>query len=92
MAHSLPEDQLASADASSFAHWLDSIVPAIFPTDAALAQAVGVNQSTITRWRRGTVPQVPALQALAEATKTDVSTLLRIAAHGQPVSGGRGRG
>jgi hypothetical protein len=73
----------------SFGAWLDSIVPAVFPNDAALARAVGVNQSTVTRWRRGTAPQVPALYRLSEVTRTDVATLLKIAGHGRPASGRR---
>lgn len=67
------------------------MVPAIFENDAALARAVGVNQSTVLRWRRGTVPQVPALNALAEVTGTDIATLLKIAGHGQPASGRKER-
>ena len=80
-----------SGEASSFARWIDSIIPALFENDAALARAVGVNQSTVLRWRRGTAPQVPALYTLAEVTGTDIATLLKIAGHGRPASGRRER-
>lgn len=80
-----------SGETGSFAHWIDSVVPAIFESDAALARAVGVNQSTVLRWRRGTAPQVPALNALAEVTGTDIATLLKIAGHGRPASGRKER-
>jgi transcriptional regulator with XRE-family HTH domain len=87
MRGSATERTAGGSEAGSFARWLDSIVPALFPTDAALARAIGVNQSTVTRWRRGTTPQVPALYALADSTRTDISTLLKIAGYGRPASG-----
>ena len=62
-------------------HWLDAIVPAVYTTDGALAQAVGVHRSYISKWRRGMTPQPPALVKLAAATRTDVSVLTQIAAY-----------
>ena len=63
------------------AHWLDSVVPALFPSDAALSRALGVPQSYVSRWRRGVIPEVPSLVKLASATGTSVETLLRIAGY-----------
>ena len=36
------------------ARWLDSVVPALFASDAALSRAAGVPQANVSRWRRGT--------------------------------------
>ena len=59
--------------------WLDALVPAAYPNNAALARAFGVSGSTVTRWRGGAVPQARALRAIASATGTDVSLLYKIA-------------
>jgi len=61
--------------------WLDSIVPAVIPTDAEFARRVGVDQSYVTRWRRGVRPQVPALVKIAKVTGTSIETLLMIAGY-----------
>ena len=61
-----------------FARWLDLIEPAVIKNDAALARAVGVPRSTVTRWRRGTLPSAAHLLKLAEATGTSVDTITRI--------------
>jgi len=66
-----------------FASWLDSIVPAVIPTDAEFARRVGVDQSYVHRWRRGRVPQVPALMKISRATGTSVETLLAIAGYSE---------
>jgi transcriptional regulator with XRE-family HTH domain len=68
-------------DQTSLASWLDSMVPARFPSDAALARAVGVEQSYITRWRRGVTPSLPSLLKLAKATGTSAETLMHIAGY-----------
>jgi transcriptional regulator with XRE-family HTH domain len=68
----------AASEKTSFASWLDSIVPAVIPTDAEFARRVGVSQDYVTRWRRGRRPQVPALVKIADATGTSLETLLRI--------------
>lgn len=64
-----------------FAAWLDSIVPAVIPSDAEFARRIGVDQSYVTRWRRGRRPQVPALVKIAKVTRTGVETLLMIAGY-----------
>lgn len=66
------------SEKTPFASWLDSIIPAVIPSDAEFARRVGVNQSYVTRWRRGRRPQVPALVKIADVTGTNLETLLRI--------------
>ena len=69
-----------------FARWLDSVVPALYPDDSALARACDVSPSTVFRWRRGNIPKLPALLKLAAATRTSTDTLLRVAGY-QPDGG-----
>ena len=64
-----------------FASWLDSIVPAVIPSDAEFARRLGVDQSYVHRWRRGVRPQVPALMKISKVTGTSVETLLLIAGY-----------
>lgn len=64
-----------------FSKWLDSIVPAVFENDAELARALGVSQSYVTRWRKGTVPSVPSLRKLHKVTGTSIEVLLKIAGY-----------
>jgi len=80
---SVPERETEAAAQSNtpFAKWLDSIVPAVYPSDAALARELGLAQSNVTRWRRGTVPQVPALRKLARVTGTSIDLLLKVAGY-----------
>jgi transcriptional regulator with XRE-family HTH domain len=66
---------------TAFAKWLDGLVPAVFPSDAALARAVGVNRTTVLRWRQGQVPKIPQLLKLSEVTGTSTDTLLRISGY-----------
>jgi transcriptional regulator with XRE-family HTH domain len=66
-----------------FALWLDSIIPAVIPSDAEFARRVGVNQSYVHKWRRGRRPQVPALLKIAEVTGTSIETLLAIAGYAE---------
>jgi hypothetical protein len=82
---SMPQSPANSRSADqpriAFAYWLDAFVLVFYKSDAALARAVGVDRSLVSRWRRGMVPQVPALVRLAEETKTDLSVLMRIAGY-----------
>lgn len=64
-----------------FSSWLDSIVPALIHSDAEFARRINVDQSYVTRWRRGRRPQVPALVKIAKVTNTSVETLLMIAGY-----------
>jgi len=68
-----------------FTRWLDTLIPAAFETNAELARAVGVAESTILRWRRGEViPSVPRLLKLSKATGTSTDLLLKIAGYEEP--------
>ena len=65
----------------AFARWLDSLMPAVFESDAALARAIGAKQSTVMRWHRGSIPTVPYLLKLSEVTGTRIEVLLKIAGY-----------
>ena len=77
----MAETDAADRPETPFAKWLDSIVPALFPSDAALARELDLAQANVSRWRRGTVPQVPALRKLAKVTGVSVDFLLRVAGY-----------
>ena len=78
--------------ATPFARWLDSMVPAKFPTDAAFAREVGVPRDYIFQWRRGRVPQTPLLLKIARATGTSVETLVELAGYEPPAVPGQDDG
>jgi transcriptional regulator with XRE-family HTH domain len=76
------ESRTRGAEPSPFAHFLDGLVPAVFESEAAFARAVGVPQSTVSRWRRGeTRPRVEQLLTLSEVTGTSIEMLVRIAGY-----------
>jgi hypothetical protein len=77
----VPEGPEETRGPSAFAAWLDSVVPAVFPSDAALARALGAPQSTVLRWRQGKTPSVPYLLKLSKAAGTSTDTLLKIAGY-----------
>jgi transcriptional regulator with XRE-family HTH domain len=81
MPTSKPDSGQANTRQTPFASWLDSIVPAVIPSDAEFARRVGVAQSYVTRWRRGRRPQVDNLVKIAKATDTNIETLLMIAGY-----------
>ncbi len=66
---------------SAVASYLDSLVPAVFASEAALARAVGVHPATVMRWRRGAVPTVPHLLKLSHATGMSSDNLLKMAGY-----------
>lgn len=76
-----PDSGQTKIPQTPFASWLDSIVPAVIPSDAEFARRVSVDQSYVTRWRRGRRPQVPALVKIAKVTGTSIETLLMIAGY-----------
>lgn len=76
-----PRGSASDSSRMPFASWLDSIVPALFPSDAEFARRLGVDQSYVTRWRRGVRPQVPALVKIAKVTGTNLETVLMIAGY-----------
>lgn len=77
---------LLEAGITPFARWVSALVPAVYPSHAALARAVGTSEANVSRWRKGTVPSVPMLVRLAAATGTSMETLLKIAGYEGPVS------
>ena len=76
-----PRRSASDSPKMPFASWLDSIVPAFIPSDAEFARRLGVDQSYVTRWRRGVRPQVPALVKIAKVTGTNLETMLMIAGY-----------
>lgn len=76
-----PDSGASDARKTPFASWLDSIVPAVVPSDAEFARRLGVDQSYVHRWRRGVRPSVPSLVKIAKVTNTNVETLLMIAGY-----------
>jgi transcriptional regulator with XRE-family HTH domain len=82
----------AQPESTALARWLESVVPALFPNYAALSRAAGVPEAYVSRWRRGTTPEVPSLIKLADATGTSIETLLRIAGYRATASEGKDAG
>lgn len=79
------------SETAPFGHWIDGLVPAVFESEAALARAIGVPQSTVSRWRRGeTRPRVEQLLTVSEVTGTSIETLVRIAGYRPSSRGGEG--
>ena len=78
----MPPNSPESRESVPFGRWLDGLIPAVFESEAALSRAVGVPQSTVSRWRRGeTRPRVEQLLTLSEVTGTSIETLVRIAGY-----------
>lgn len=78
----MPEDkQTTGQQVTPFGQWLDTVVPAVFKSDAELARALGVNQGNVTRWRKGRVPGVQSLYRLAEVTGVSMEYLMRVAGY-----------
>jgi transcriptional regulator with XRE-family HTH domain len=69
-------------EVTPFGKLLDSLVPAVFESEAALARKIGVPQSTVSRWRRGsTRPRVEQLLALGEVSGISIDVLVRTAGY-----------
>lgn len=65
--------------ATPFEHWLDAMIPAVHPTNSALARATDVDRAAVTQWRHnGVTPSTPVLMRLAAACGTDPGVLARI--------------
>ena len=80
-----PVDASRGEEATPFGKLLDSLVPAVFESEAALARKIGVPQSTVSRWRRGaTRPRVEQLLTLAEVSGISIETLVRTAGYQPP--------
>ncbi|MEU7742007.1 hypothetical protein [Nonomuraea sp. NPDC049158] len=67
---------------TTFADWVSTTAKGFgYKTDAALAQAIGVQQSTVTRWRQGNQPQIKHLVALAYLFRMRIDPLLAMSEH-----------
>jgi transcriptional regulator with XRE-family HTH domain len=87
MSENQPETTPGNLRDTALARWLDSVIPALYKSDAALARAIGVDRSLVGKWRRGATPQPRALVRLADATGTSVEALSRIAGYRSAGSG-----
>lgn len=65
-----------------FASWLSTMGAALgYTNDARLAKALGVNQSIVNRWRRGSQPSVAHLWTVSRLFRTDLVALLVLTGH-----------
>jgi transcriptional regulator with XRE-family HTH domain len=84
------EPRSDSGETAPFGKLLDSLVPAVFESEAALARRIGVPQSTVSRWRRGaTRPRVEQLLTLSEVSGISIDVLVRTAGYRSSSSNGR---
>lgn len=72
-----------SQEGLTFGKWLSAQMTACgFSSNVALAQLIGVNDSTISRWRNDVmVPNMDQLQALEKPLKTPVTQMAVRAGH-----------
>lgn len=67
---------------TAFADWVSVTAKSLgYKTDAALADAIKVQQSTVTRWRQGNQPQIKHLVALARLFGMRIDPLLAMSGH-----------
>lgn len=82
MPGSSAEERQGGGETPPFARLLDSLMPAVFESEAALARAIDVPQSTVSRWRRGeTRPRVEQLLTLSEVSGISIDVLVRTAGY-----------
>lgn len=73
---------MENAANTSFAEWVSATAKGLgYRTDAQLAAAIGVQQSTVTRWRQGNQPQIKHLVALARLFQMKIGPLLAVSGH-----------
>lgn len=78
----VPKDGMDNNETTAFADWVSTTARGFgYKTDAALAQAIGVQQSTVTRWRHGNQPQIKHLVALAYLFRMRIDPLLAMSGH-----------
>lgn len=79
------------SETSEFALWLDMTASAMgFKNDAALAKALGINPSSISRWKSGMQPRVSHLAKVSEIFGVDLKPLLVISGHLEAKADGPG--
>jgi len=67
---------------SPFSQWLNSLVPAVYPNWAALADAIGTSRANVTYWRQGAkTPSVPMLLKISNATGMSIEKLIKLAGY-----------
>lgn len=69
------------ADAQDFAAYLDRAIKAVDMSAADLARAMGVSDSVISKWLRGTVPTIENLRLLAPVLRVPPMELFVVAGH-----------
>ncbi|WP_326645069.1 hypothetical protein OG884_12065 [Streptosporangium sp. NBC_01755] len=70
---------------SVFADWVTATARALgYRSDAQLADALSVQQSTVTRWRKGSQPQIKHLVELSKLFKMKIEPLLVLSGHVPP--------
>lgn len=75
----------STSEETSFSSWLTQMARAMgYPTDASLAEAIGLSPSTILRWRRGSRPSVEHLARLSNILGVRLEGLLALAGHVRP--------
>jgi transcriptional regulator with XRE-family HTH domain len=67
---------------TTFANWVTVTAKSLgYRTDAQLAAAIKVQQSTVTRWRQGKQPQIRHLVEIARLFKMPIDSLLVLSGH-----------
>jgi transcriptional regulator with XRE-family HTH domain len=67
---------------NAFASWLGTMGAALgYTNDAQLAKALEVNQSIVSRWRRGSQPSAAHLWRVGRLFRTDLEALLVLSGH-----------
>ncbi|XVQ85865.1 helix-turn-helix domain-containing protein [Microbispora siamensis] len=75
----------SGTDVTAFSNWLSQMSRAMgYPTDASLAEALGISPSTILRWRRGSRPSIGHLVSLSNVLGVRLEGLLALAGHVAP--------
>lgn len=76
------DDPQHMTEPSSFARWLAEMSRALgYTREADLARALGLPQSTVLRWRKGSRPSVGHLVRLSRVLKTELEPLLVLSGH-----------
>lgn len=76
------DDPRPTTEPLSFARWLTDMSRALgYAREADLARALGLPQSTVLRWRKGSRPSVEHLVRVSRVLKTELEPLLVLSGH-----------
>lgn len=76
------DDPRSPTEPLSFPRWLADMSRALgYAREADLARALGLPQSTVSRWRKGSRPSVEHLVRLSRVLKTELEPLLVLSGH-----------